>query len=148
MFNPTRLRAAAAAFALAAATPCALAQSPAASADGDCAVELEVQNLVPNKGSLYVSAYGDGATFFKKPFAATAREVGGDATMLIKLCSLPAGDVSLIVFQDVNVNGKLDRNPIGIPTEPWGASGSPNPFGPPTWDATKVPARGRIVIKL
>jgi uncharacterized protein (DUF2141 family) len=35
-------------------------------------------------------------------------------------------------------NGKLDSNPLGIPAEPYGASGSPPAFGAPTWDATKV----------
>ncbi len=52
--------------------------------------------------------------------------------------ALPAGDYAVRVMHDVNGNGKLDANFVGMPTEPYGfsnnASGS---FGPPKWDAAR-----------
>ena len=113
-----------------------------------CAVELEVQNVVPSQGRVVVAAYTSAESFMRKPAAGAARDATADTTIKVALCDLADGEVALIVFQDLNGNGKLDRNAVGIPSEPWGTSGTGNAFGPPTWDATKVPARGRVVIAL
>jgi 4,4'-diapolycopenoate synthase len=64
-------------------------------------------------------------------------------TLTIK--DLPAGNYALIVYEDLNKNKKLDKNFLGIPSEPVGASNNPTyHFGPPTFkncqfsfDATK-----------
>ena len=50
------------------------------------------------------------------------------------LHDLPAGTYGIQVMQDVNGNGKLDSNMIGIPKEPWAFSNNAaGRFGPPTW---------------
>ncbi len=36
--------------------------------------------------------------------------------------NLPVGEYSLTVFQDTNDNNKIDKNFIGLPTEPYGIS--------------------------
>jgi hypothetical protein len=42
----------------------------------------------------------------------------------------------------------MGRNLLGVPSEPWGASGTPGTFGP-NWDSTRVALDGRaIVVKL
>lgn len=47
---------------------------------------------------------------------------------------LPAGEYALSIFQDVNDDGKLERNFIGIPKEPAGLSNNLRPkFGPPKY---------------
>ena len=47
---------------------------------------------------------------------------------------LPAGEYALSIFQDVNDDGKLARNFIGIPKEPSGLSNNVRPrFGPPKY---------------
>lgn len=47
----------------------------------------------------------------------------------------PPGRYAVSVYQDVNGNGRLDRNILGIPKEPAGASNNPKPhFGPPAFD--------------
>ena len=58
--------------------------------------------------------------------------------MRIPLCNVNAAEVAVTAFQDLNGNNKMDANPMGIPTEPYGASGKPLMFGPPTWSDTKV----------
>lgn len=54
--------------------------------------------------------------------------------------SAPApGRYAVIVVADVNSNGKLDTNLIGIPKEPVGASRNPAlRFGPPKFEETAV----------
>ena len=124
----------------------AAAQAPAAAPP--CAVELEVQNVVPHRGRVVIAAYTSSESFFRQPAGGATRDASVDTTIKVALCDLAGSEVAVIVFQDLNGNGKLDRNAVGIPSEPWGTSGAGNPFGPPTWDATKVPTRGRVVIAL
>lgn len=47
------------------------------------------------------------------------------------LTDVPAGEYALVVYQDENGNGRLDKNFIGIPIEPLGFSNDYRPKGPP-----------------
>ena len=100
---------------------------------------VEVRNLRSAQGTLMVVAYTSEADFNKKP--ATALQLKAtEETMSFSVC-LPGGESSLalMMFQDLNDNGKMDSNVLGIPSEPWGSSGKPNPFGPPNWTGAAVP---------
>jgi uncharacterized protein (DUF2141 family) len=39
----------------------------------------------------------------------------------------------------------MGRNVLGIPTEPWGASGKPGMMGP-SWDTTRMPLDGQVLV--
>lgn len=110
--------------------------------------QVEIQNLRPAQGPLMLAAYGDAATFRKTASIALQVEARTE-TMQLQVCGLGEGAVALMLFQDLNSNGKLDSNPFGIPNEPWGASGKTAAFVAPTWEAAQVPLDGStIVIKL
>ena len=124
------------------ATAAALLLGSAAQAQ-DC-VTVEVQNVRPNQGHLMLAAYGDAETFGKKPLQAL-RVAAGDATMSIQWCGLTGSAVALMLFQDLDSDGKMGRNAVGIPSEPWGSSGTPGMFGP-TWDTGKVALDGKPIV--
>ena len=110
--------------------------------------QVEVQNLRPAQGALMLAAYSDAASFQKTPSTSIQLEAKAE-TMQLQVCGLGDGAVALTLFQDLNSNGKLDRNPFGIPNEPWGASGKTSAFVAPTWESAQVPLDGStIVIKL
>jgi len=44
-----------------------------------------------------------------------------------QITDLPFGDYALAIYQDVNSNGKIDKNVIGIPTEPYAFSNNYRP---------------------
>ena len=118
-----------------------------AGASGGCA-KVEVQNLRTGQGPLMVAAYTDAATFRKTAASQLQMAVTGE-TMTIQVCGLVGDVVALTLYQDLNGNGKIDANPFGMPTEPWGASGKPTPMTGPTWDAAQVPLGAEtIVVKL
>ena len=99
---------------------------------------IEVRNVRAAQGTLMVAAYNSEADFNKKP--ATAMQIKAtDESMTFSMC-LPGGtaNVALMMFQDLNDNGKMDSNVLGIPSEPWGSSGKPSNFGPPNWAAAAV----------
>ena len=109
---------------------------------------IEVRNVRLAQGSLMVVAYTSEADFNKKPAAAVQLKPT-EETLSFSLC-VPgnASSLALMMFQDLNDNGKMDSNILGIPTEPWGSSGKVNPFGPPSWAGAmvSVPADGKPVV--
>lgn len=117
-------------------TSLAAAASPAAWAQ-DCAT-VEVRNVRPGQGSLMVAAYADAASYGKKPFVATRVPAGDAAVLSFQLCGLGGAEVALMLYQDLDNDGKMGRNALGLPMEPWGSSGTPGMFGP-SWDTGRVP---------
>ncbi len=117
-----------------------------APAPAGCA-SVEVHNVRPQQGHLMLVAYGDAQTFQKKPLT-QLRMAAGDTVMRFALCGLSGSTVSLNLFQDLDSDGKMGRNVLGIPSEPWGSSGTPGMMGP-TWDNSQVLLDGKpIVVKM
>lgn len=116
-------------------------------ARADTCAEVVVENVRPQRGHLMVAAYAN-AQDFGKTAVTQQRLPAGEARMSFKLCSLSGSEVALTLFQDLDSDGKMARNLLGVPSEPWGASGSPGTFGP-NWDSTRVLLDGKpIVVKL
>ncbi len=120
----------------------ALLLSAAAQAQ-DCAT-VEVHNVRPQQGQLMLAAYGDAETFGKKPIK-MLRVAAGEATMSVQFCGLSGATVALMLYQDLDGDGKMGRNAVGIPSEPWGGSGTPGMFGP-TWDTGRVALDGQPIV--
>jgi uncharacterized protein (DUF2141 family) len=135
-----------AARALAAALACTLGLPAQAQPTSACA-EVEVHNVRPQQGHLMVAAYGDAESYRKQPMS-QLRLAAGDSVMRFQLCGLSGDAVALALFQDLDGDGKMGRNLVGMPSEPWGSSGTPGPMGP-TWGSGRVPLDGRtIVVKM
>jgi uncharacterized protein (DUF2141 family) len=136
--------------ALTLAAPLAFAQTPPAAAPATpaagCAT-VEIQNVRPQQGSVMVAAYGSADSYGKKPLV-QVRVPAGEASMSVQLCGLSGTEVALMLFQDLDGDGKMARNMMGMPTEPWGSSGNPGMFGP-KWDTGKVALDGApIAVKM
>ncbi|MDH0868200.1 DUF2141 domain-containing protein [Mitsuaria sp. GD03876] len=109
-------------------------------------LEVEVSGLAAagaaSGGQVMAAAFGpDG--WLKQPVA-TARAAlaqSRDGVVTLRLTGLPDGPVAVSVFQDMNGNGKLDRNPMGMPTEPYAFSRqAQGQFGPPSFEQAVLPA--------
>lgn len=126
---------------LAGAATLLLAASPA---QAQTCATVEVQNVRPQQGQLMLAAYASEESFGKKPLA-VLRVPAGEASMSVQFCGLSGNEVALTLFQDLDSDGRMGRNPVGIPTEPWGASGQPGSFGP-SWSTGKVALDGRAIV--
>ena len=94
-------------------------------------------NVKSDQGKIYVWVYDKKDDWLSDRYRTQKNvTVAGnrtDDTVTIELL-LPAGEYALSVFQDVNDDGKLERNFIGIPKEPAGLSNNVRPrFGPPKY---------------
>ena len=129
----------------------ATALLPHAQAAAPGCTEVEVHNVRPKEGLVMVAVYADEATFRKQTLKSLRLPAGEQAVQRFELCELglaTGAKVSLVLFQDLNSDGKLNANFMGIPSEPWGASGTPGMMGP-QWATTAVPLNGSpIVVKL
>ncbi len=127
------------------ATAPATATAAAAPATG-CAT-VNIDNVRPQQGQLMLAAYGSAESYGKKPLVAL-RVPAGEARMQVQLCGLSGSQVALMLYQDLDSDGKMARNLMGMPTEPWGSSGNPGMFGP-QWDTGKVALDGSpIAVKM
>ena len=103
-------------------------------------LRLSLINIREAKGSIYVALYNNEADFLNtdKVWANKIIPVHSKGSMEIAFPNLPTGTYSISCFHDVNGNGKLDTNILGIPKEPYGFSNNARPkFRAPNWDETK-----------
>ena len=111
---------------------------PAAALAGD--LTIEVSGISPDRGKIYVAVY-DRAETFPTP----GRQLTGqildpqDRHLTVHFKDLPPGQYAAVAFQDANGNGKLDKNLLGIPKEPYGFSNDARgSVGPPKFSAAAV----------
>ena len=128
-----------------------LAGPPAAASSGELSVE--VVGLTSPTGAVMVSLYDSEQAFSEKlaPFRSGKLAVEGPAAEWT-VADLPPGDYAIRVYHDINGNGEMDRNAIGIPREPVGFSNNPQSrFGPPGYQDARFAVRDRpeaVVIRL
>jgi len=121
-----------------------LEPSPAHAEDAGRCITVEVQNVRPQQGFLMVAAYVDADSYKKKPVS-QVKVPAGDAVTRLQLCGISGDTVALMLYQDLDGNGEMGKNALGMPTEPWGSSGTPGMFGP-DWATGKVTLDGSPVI--
>ena len=121
----------------------ALVLAAASPAFAETCATVEVDNVRPQQGHLMVSAFGTAETYGRTPMV-SLRLPAGEASMRFALCGLRGSVIALRLFQDLDSDGKMGANLLGLPTEPWGGSGTPGATGP-TWDTGKVALDGSAI---
>ena len=105
-----------------------------------------IDSVAESKGTLMVQIMASEAEF-KGDSAAFAsimqRAQAGEVTL--STSNLPAGEYAIRVMHDVNGNGELDANFVGMPAEPWAMSNNAKGrFGPPKWKDVKFELKGSV----
>jgi uncharacterized protein (DUF2141 family) len=116
-------------------------------------MEVEVSGLIQAEGRVMVGVFTDSGTWLKKAVTGGSAEASQqkDGRLLVKLQDLPEGSLALSVFHDVNGNGKLDSNAMGMPKEPYGFSNNAaGKFGPPKFESAQFEAKAgaRVTVQL
>lgn len=97
-------------------------------------LEIVVENVRASKGHVHVDVCSQDTFLNERDciYSATAPAVAGVTTVIVP--KVPAGRYAVQAYLDENDNGKVDRNPLGIPREEVGFSGNPLLIaGPPRW---------------
>lgn len=98
-------------------------------------LKISFSNLKEAKGQLYVAVYATESDFLNTDRVYAKQIVPvKQAGNLEMTFALPPGKYAVSCFHDVNGNGELDTNLVGIPSEPYGFSNNARPrFRPPYW---------------
>ena len=87
---------------------------------------LEINNIKVEGGTIWVGIYDSPATFMvKEKSIVEGIKVNQSGVMEVPIESLPFGSYAVALFHDLNNNGELDRNVLGIPSEPFAFSKPP-----------------------
>lgn len=120
------------------------------------AITLNIENIEKPEGNIIIAVF-DKPDFWldskpkEEPFRAITLAVENTDAVEVLIEALPKGSYAISVFQDLNVNDKLDTNFIGFPKEPFGFSVPMGKFGPPSFEKASVGVDGdkhSISIKL
>ncbi len=103
-------------------------------------MRIQFTNLRAAKGSIYLAVYDQSEKFLDEKEVRFQKIIPVSAlgNIEITLPDLTAGSYAISCFHDVNGNGKLDKNILGIPTDPYGFSNNTRPtFRAPNWEEAK-----------
>ena len=107
---------------------------PAAAAD----LQVLVRGVKPGGGAVMAAVFNDPTSFPSKYLVGQKVEpAAGEVTVVFH--DLAPGAYAVSVYQDADGNGKLTRNFVGLPTEPYGFSrNARGTMGPPSFDDAKL----------
>jgi uncharacterized protein (DUF2141 family) len=89
---------------------------------------LVITNLVSRTAPVIVGLYDEKCKFPDPKGQLKIYTFKPDSvTLTATIADLPFGTYALAIYQDVNSNGKIDKNLIGIPTEPYAFSNNYKP---------------------
>lgn len=113
------------------------------------AVVLAVRSeFAPTGGRVRLTVYDDPANFLEEAAGKHEAIVNDEGLALIALKDLTPGAYAFVAYLDENADGKLNRNVLGKPKEPYVFSNDVRPkLRKPTFDETKVEvAPGEVVV--
>lgn len=99
----------------------------------DTAVNLQLAGLSGNDGQLVVSVYDSKKSWLKEPVVQEIVDAAGvsDGQMTVTV-DLPPGQYAVHIYHDLDADGEMKANFVGIPKEPTGVSrDAKGKFGPP-----------------
>lgn len=102
-------------------------------------LSITISNIYPVKGDIYIAIYDNDDDYMDLEKVAFRNITPIEAEVqTIIINDIPAGEYAVSVFQDIDENGELNTNAIGIPGEPYGFSNDARGrFGPPKFKNTK-----------
>jgi uncharacterized protein (DUF2141 family) len=85
---------------------------------------LKIQNIKNTKGTLRIAFYKKGSNFPDNSGILYAKEMKiiQKGEMILTFSDIGLGEYAMAIFHDENGNKKLDKNLLGVPTEPYGFS--------------------------
>ncbi len=109
-----------------------------------------IKNIKKIEGNMLIAVHNSASTFLNERYQSASVKIT-DNTLKTSILGIEKGTYGVAIFQDVNANGKLDTNMMGIPKEPYGFSNDAKAmFSAPSFEDAKfeVKADTKITITL
>ena len=112
-----------------------LASALGAAASDEASLTVEVEGLETAQGAVMVALFATPDAWNGGEAVAGQRVAVDGHTVTVEFGGLPAGDYAIRMFHDVDGDGELDMNLMGIPSEPFAFSNNARGrFGPASWE--------------
>nr|WP_315156664.1 DUF2141 domain-containing protein [uncultured Flavobacterium sp.] len=111
---------------------------------------INVSSLKNNTGLLTVELYNSKEKFLKTAYKKGSSTIKSNLAS-VTFSDVPKGEYTVMVYHDINNNGKLDKSFIGMPKEPVACSNNAKGFmGPPKYEEAKftIASDSKINIKM
>lgn len=96
-------------------------------------VKVKVTNIDSDEGEILIALFNSEESFLNVPYKSLSKNAN-TAEVSFEFKGIEEGEYTISVYHDLNSNGKLDKNFIGIPSEPYGISkDGKSSFGPPNY---------------
>lgn len=112
-----------------------------------CDTEIVVTGIKENSGTIVISIH-DSAESFRKHIPYRNVELAAAGDKAVYHIRLKAGDYAFCVYHDINGDGKLNTNAIGIPKEPFGFSNYDGKGPPGNFKKHKVFIDGTATVNI
>lgn len=97
---------------------------------------IRAESVQPDQNMVYAgicnTSFEENTCPYKDRGQARAGTVG------LRIRNVKPGSYAIAAFHDVNGNGRLDRNFIGMPNEPYGFSNNVSRRGRPSFEAARI----------
>ena len=100
-------------------------------------MKIKVSNIGQITGNLMIAMYDSKETFTTRDVVASAKVLVTDHTQEVYFKDIAFGEYAVIMYHDLNSNGKLETNFLGIPSEPFGFSNGSGFLGLPSYNKSK-----------
>jgi len=110
---------------------------------------LTIENIRSDVGSVMVNVGPAAAFAGTEPFPLQIILPAREGRISLTTDALEPGEYAAQLFHDLNGNGELDTNLVGMPREPWGMSnGARGNFGPPRFEDAQFVLEGDTVVPI
>ncbi|KMQ66465.1 hypothetical protein ACM46_02725 [Chryseobacterium angstadtii] len=114
-------------------------------------VSISFTTSEAKKGTLYIAVYDNSEKFLQTAVARFKTNYNGSKKRFVIKDLEEGKSISVSAYLDENADGKLDKNFLGIPLEPYGFSqNARGSFGPPKFEEASftVKANNSLTINL
>lgn len=111
---------------------------------------IKIENIEVLEGDIRIGMFNASEKFLKQGLSFKNYIIAVEnTTETIIIDDLPEGDYAFILYHDKNADGKMNRNLIGIPKEPFGFSNNMKPkFAKPTFEECKFSLTENIELQI
>lgn len=97
-------------------------------------LKITLENVLSDQGDILAALHTQN-TFMKGPGISNYKAEAHKGQMTFTFKNVIPGTYGISVLHDLNSNQRMDYQPNGMPSEPYGMSGNDMSMGPPSFDA-------------
>lgn len=95
---------------------------------------VTIEGINHKNGKMMIGLFDNADDFTITPVEAFRIPVDNDKSITVEFTDIEYGIYAVSVYHDINENGELDKNMLGIPVEPYGFSNNPRIITGPSYE--------------